>query len=371
MNAEFKRATTRAQFLKRVGVTAAGAAAGGVLLGCGEDSGGGGGSKGLAPYSNKSLDFFFFVVQQEAVKRAVEKLGYEFQTTNAKFDANQQSNDWNSLLIKKPKFIVSDPIDSEGLIPLTQKAVDQDCPVGVIDTPLTGGDVAFTIAFDNLKGGELAAQKVVDLLKKKYDGQARGQVLNAYGALSSFAWRLRKEGFEKVLKRYPDIELISRPTDGLEEKTRAVAGSTLSEFPELDAAHAPSDTLTRGIVSALRADGKLKPIGAPGHVILTSIDGEPMSLQWAREGVLDAEVSQDPVAYGEICVEMLDKYAVNREDVPLGEYENKKYYWEKAPVRKSASGPECVTPPYYIDKKNVNDPRQWGNVVTEKWGLKG
>jgi ABC-type sugar transport system substrate-binding protein len=369
---------TRGQFLARAGLAAAATGISGALAACGGGSSGGGGgdgggggsaSKGTVPYSNKSLDFFFFVVQQEAVKRAATRLGYSFETTNAKFDANQQSNDWQSLLLKQPKFLVSDPIDSEALIPLTKKAVSQNVPVGIIDTPLTGGEVAFTIAFDNLKGGELAAQKTVDLLKRKY-GTPRGKVLNAYGALSSFAWRLRKQGFENVLKRYPDVQVISRPTNGLEETTRAVAGSTLSQFPDLDAAHAPSDTLTRGIVAALRAAGKLAPIGQKGHVILTSIDGEPQSLDWARQRILDAEVSQDPVAYGEVCVEMLNKYAVNGKPVPLQPYRNRKYYWEKAPVVASPSGPNCVIPPYYIDRSNVEDPRQWGNVVTQQWGLK-
>lgn len=358
----------RRQFLQGMGALGAM----GALAACGSSSkpsASGGSGGGLAPYSNKGLSFFFFVVQQEAMKRAVTDLGYQYQTTDAKFDASVQFNDWNSLLLKRPKFLTSDPIDSEGLVPLTKKASQLKIPVGIIDTPLTGGDVAFTIAFDNFKGGQMAAQKIVDLLKAK-NGSAKGKVLNAYGALSSSAWRARKEGFEDVMKRHPEIQVISRPTEGQEETTRSVAGSTLSEFPDLDGAHAPSDSLTRGIISALKAAHKLKPIGNPDHVILTSIDGEPQSLGWARQRILDAEVSQDPVAYAQICVEMLHKYSVTGKKVPLGEYANDKYYWEKAPVKDSPSGPNCVIPPYYIDSKNVDDKRQWGNVVIDDWGLK-
>lgn len=343
-----------------------------LLSACGTNSGGsggGGGGGGTVAYANKGMNYFFFVVQNEAIKRKAGQLGYGYKTTDAKFDSSAQFADWNSLLISHPKFLISDPIDSEGLAPLAQKAKGQKVPVGIIDTPLTKGEVDFTIAFDNYKGGEMAAEKIVELLKKKH-GSEKGVVLNGYGALSSSAWRARKEGFEAVMKKYPGITLLSRPTEGDEAKARSIAGATLSEYPNLDAAHAPSDSITRGIITALKAKGLAVKKGDPKHVILTSIDGEPQSLQWIKDGLLDAEVSQDPVAYGEVCVEMLHKYSLAGKPIPIGNYENKDYYWETAPITSTPQGPNCVIPPYYIDESNVSDPRQWGNVVVQKWGLK-
>ena len=81
------------------------------------------------------MNYFFFVVQNEAVKRRSEALGYTFKTTDAKFDSSAQFDDWNSLMIARPAFLISDPIDSEGLAPLAQKARNQKVPVGMIDTP--------------------------------------------------------------------------------------------------------------------------------------------------------------------------------------------------------------------------------------------
>lgn len=361
------------------GLGAAGLLGGTLLSGCGdaistrgEEAGSTGGDKegGLAAYANKGMDFFFFVVQSEAVKRASEDLGFTFQTSNAEQDSSNQFNQWNTFLLQEPAFLISDPIDSEGLAPLTEKAKGQKVPVGIIDTPLTKGHADFTIAFDNKLGGKMAAERTVELLKKRYGGEAKGTVLNGYGALSSVAWRLRKEGFEEELAKYPDIEVLSRPTDGAETKARAVAEATLSEFPDLDAAHAPSDSITRGIITTLRAKNRAVGPDDDGHLILTSIDGEPQSLEWNREGLLDAEVSQDPVAYAQICVEMLTTYTMKGEPIPLGEYENADYFWEKAPVEDGDTGPSCVVPPYFIDESNVDDPRQWGNVVTKDWGMK-
>ena len=85
---------------------------------------------------------------------------------------------------------------------------------------------------------------------------------------------------------------------------------------------------------------------------------------------MDAVVSQDPVAYGQITVEMLAKHAMNGQAVPLGPYENKSYFWEKGEIKDSDSGPSLVIPPFIIDAKNADDKRRWGNVTFNDWGLK-
>lgn len=363
--------TTKHQLTRRTfGLGALSAASLAALAACSGNDGGGGGAGGnTACFANKGMNYFFFVVQNEAIKRKSEELGYGYKTTDANQDAGQQFNDWNSLLVSSPAFVVADPIDSEGLAPLVKQAADRKIPVGIVDTPLTKGVADFTIAFDNYRGGQMAAEQTVELLTKRH-GKAQGIVLNAYGALSSSAWSARKKGFEDVLKKYPDIELLSRPTEGDETNARSVAGATLSEFPKLDAAHAPSDAITRGIVTTLQANKRTGDPKADDHVFLTSIDGEPQALQWIRDGILDASISQDPVAYGEICVELLHKHSVKGEDIPLKPYVNENYFWEQAPIEATDQGPTCVIPPFFIATDNVDDPRHWANVVTEKWGMK-
>ena len=299
----------------------------------------------------------------------MEAKGWRFQAVNSNFETTAQLEQWNSLLLSNPAAIISDPIDSQAIVSVVKRANAKNVPVGIIDNPATGGNVALTVDFDNFQGGIMAAETIVAGLRKKY-GAAKGTVLNCYGALQAYAWRRRKEGFDSAFQKYPDIKLLDRPTEGLLKNMLSVTTNILSEYPDLDAVHAPSDTPSRGIVTALQQKGRWKKLGEEGHVIFVNVDGEPVALQWIRDGYMDADISQDPIAYAEITVDMLDKYSMKQQQVPLGPYENKRYFWEKGGIEKSESGPSLVIPPFVIDASNVNDKRLWGNIAYNDWGLR-
>ncbi|MFI7636731.1 sugar ABC transporter substrate-binding protein [Nonomuraea sp. NPDC049400] len=316
------------------------------------------------------LSFFFFVVLQETVKREATRLGLDFVGKNANGDSSAQVNDWNSLFLQKPRYLISDALDSEVLVPLTRTAKTKKIPIGMVDTPLTGGDVDISVTFDNRQAGVMAAEKTAELLIAR-NGSAKGTVLNAYGSLTAVALRDRKEGFEETLKsKYPQIQIVSRPQNNDHAQALSVVNTTLREYPALDAIHVPTDIFLPDAHKAMQSQSRLFPVGDPKHIVLTSIDGSPTAHEWIRDGQLDADISQDPIAYVQICMELLEKYAVKGEAVPLGPYQNKNYFWEKATIAKSPSGPMMTIPPYFVTKENSRDPRHWANIVTDQWKLK-
>lgn len=325
--------------------------------------------KPLLGFSNKSLDFYFFRVLQEAAKKAGDAQGWEFQAVNANFDNTTQIQQWNSLLLKKPIALVGDTVDSQAMVSAVKRSNSAKVPVGMVDSLTTGGEVQISVAFDNNQGGVMAAEKIIDLLKKKYNGEAKGTVLNAYGSLKSDAWRARKEGWDATFAKYPTIKMLDRPTEGLLKNMLSVTAETLAEFPTLDAVHAPSDTPARGVTTALKQKNKWFKVGDPNHVIFVTIDGEPIGLENIKEGYQDADVSQDPIAYSEIAIDMLAKHSIKGQEVPLGNYENKKYFWESGEIVKGVSGPRLIIPPYIIDGSNAGDKRHWANVAVSDWGI--
>ncbi|MCX8278971.1 sugar ABC transporter substrate-binding protein [Phyllobacterium sp. 0TCS1.6C] len=320
------------------------------------------------PFSNKSLDYYFFVIEEEAVKRAVEGRSWAFQATNANFDNTKQLEQWQSLMLSQPAAMVADPIDSQAIVSAIRRYNQKKIPVAIIDTPADGGDVAITVSFDNHLGGVMAAREIIDRLTKKH-GAPRGKVLNCFGSLASVAWRQRKEGMDEEFAKYPDITYITRPTEGQLDLMLSVTLATLSEHPDLDAVHAPSDSPARGIATALQQKGRWKKVGEEGHVIFVTIDGEPVAVKLLQEGYMDACVSQDPIAYGEIAVEMLEKHSMKGEAVPTGTYENKKYFWEKGEIVAGTTGPTLIIPPFIINGENASDKRHWGYVAEKEWGV--
>lgn len=89
----------------------------------------------------------------------------------------------------------------------------------------------------------------------------------------------------------------------------SVTLSTLSEYPDLDAVHALRIPLSRYRHCAA-TERPLEEDREAGHVIFVNIDGEPIALKWIQDGYMDACISQDPVAYGEIAVDMIVKHAL-------------------------------------------------------------
>lgn len=328
------------------------------------------GDKPLVVFAQKSLGYYFFVAEQESLKRAVEAKGWRFESAVADFDSAKQTNQFINFIAKKPIAILSDPIDSEGLITAVDKAAkENNIPVGIVDTPTTGGKVAITVAFDNKLAGEMAAKEIVKRLEQKY-GEPKGIVLNAYGAMSSWAWRLRKEGFDEVMKQYPNIKYLAMPGEGDMTKTHDALVNALAQYPNLDAVHAPSDTPALGLFEALKQKNKLFKVGEKGHVIFVTIDSEPVAHQKIKEGWYDASINQDAVSYGQIAIELMEKHTLKGQDIPLGKYTNDKYYWKEAEIKSSPSGPYLIIPPFVVDKSNVDDPRMWGNITFNEWGLK-
>jgi simple sugar transport system substrate-binding protein len=367
MSEQQKNGLSRRGLLRWGGALGAAAVAGPALASCGSADGSGS-SKAVA-WETGYLSFFFFVVLQETVKRTAEQYGLDYVGKNANGDSSAQVNDWNSLLLQKPRYLISDALDSDALVPLTARAKQQGIPIGMVDTPLNGGTVDISVTFDNRRSGEMAAEQTVELLKKKYNGSVRGTVLNNYGSLTANALRDRRDGFESVIKKYPDIQLISRPQNNDHATALAVVNTTLREYPDLDAIHMPTDIFVVDARKAMSTQDRLFPVGHPDHIILTSIDGSPNAVRWLKDGEIDADIAQDPIAYVEICMQMLEDYSVKGKKVPLGPYENKKYMWEKGEITDGPSGPLLTIPPYFVTKENADDPRHWANIVVDKWGM--
>jgi ABC-type sugar transport system substrate-binding protein len=326
-------------------------------------------------YANKSLDYYFWSVCQTGLQKIAEEKGWGFEAADAKNDPATQFDQIVNFINQKPDAILSDPIDSEGLIAAVDQAVAAGIPVGIIDTPLTGGEVAVTVAFDNFEAGNLAAEAILKGLKAK-NGEEKGTLYYALGAMSSDAWRLRREGLEDTLgigedgktTKY-DITYYADPAEGDPMKTQDFLVNRLSTGETIDAVHAPSDNPGMGLVAALKSEKKWVKKDDPNHVVVVTIDGEPISTKFIEQGYYDYTVSQDALAYYTIVIEMLEKYTWQGQEVPLGPYTNDAFLWKDCEIVEAAYGPYVKIPAFEINPENCTDPRNWGVIAESELGL--
>lgn len=322
----------------------------------------------LIVYANKGLDYYFWTICQASTEQACEDRGWSFEASDAALDSAQQFDQIVNFISKDPDAIVTDPNDSEGLVAATDQAVAAGIPVAVVDTPLTSGDIAVTVAFDNYEAGVLAGEAIVAYLVEKY-GEATGTVVYPYGAMSSEAWRLRKEGTEAVLSEYPDITYIDLAAEGEISLTQDAVLTQIAAGVEIDVITVPSDNPGQGVVAALKMEDLWYPNTDENHIGIVTIDGEPIANTFIESGYYDYTIVQDAYSYGNIAIEMLDTYTFNGEEVPLGTYENDMFYWETCEIVESDAGPYVKVPAYELNSDNVTDERHWGNVAEDVYGI--
>lgn len=339
----------------------------GMLSACGgsgatdADSNGGASASNTIVYTQKTMDQFFHVALEQGVDRAVKEAGYVFESANCNNDSTLQNNQMQNFIAKKPAAIIANAVDSDALNDATKAAKDAGIPVIMVDNPASTAVVDGTVAYDNYGCGAMAAQLIVDQLTAKY-GSPKGRVVNVYGAMSSECWRLRKEGFDDVIKKYPNIDYVQVPGEGEQTKSQEALTNVIAQFnKKIDAVHCPSDAPGLGCAEALKVADMWFPVGDKNHTIFVTGDGEPDAVKGLIDGFYDGIVVEDAYAYGPVAVDLLTDYVFQGKTVPTsGTYTNDKFYWKTAEFSNSDRGPVLKVPPYILDASNVNDDSHWG-----------
>ena len=319
-------------------------------------------------FAHKSVNSYFYTIMNEAVKRAVEDKGWEFESSVADYDQRRQNQQIVNIIKRNPNAIITTAIDSIAIEEVIKIGNESGIPMCTIDTNTFGGNLAIDVSFDNYKAGQLAAELIVEKLTIKY-GEAKGIVFNGYGELSSNAWRLRKEGFESIIKQYSNIEYIAKPTEGRPELVKKELQGLIDQGVLVDAVHTPSEHPGRGLVEALQEADMWYPFWEENHIILVTIDAEPYFVDLINKGFVDGAIAQDVIAYANITIDLLDKYVFKDLDIPEGEYYSKNTYWEVCEITIEDNQAKVTIPPYIIDATNSNDIRHYAYIAENIWGF--
>jgi ribose transport system substrate-binding protein len=287
-----------------------------------------------------------------------KELGYTVKALNAGNNASTQVNQMDDAINQKPKAIILNAVDVSTITASVEKARAAGIAVMVYDRFIQDTPTDFHSVVGTIKIGQIAAAEIVRLLTQK-NGEPKGSVLEVMGDSGDSYTVMIDQGFMADLKKYPNITVVSKPTPGYEVTTTAsiVDDQLTANKNKIDLIFVHADFRIPAIVPVLQAHG-LKP----GDVIIVGTDGAPTGLQSIRDGwaVETIGVPMTQQVYG---IWQFLEDAVAKKTFTAGTVDVKGVPSE---LKIEKWGPTLYLPGQIVDKKNVDDANNWGNMKVDK-----
>ena len=286
------------------------------FIGCGEggtvdtsEGNQGDESKGTIGISVLTLGNPFFNVIAEGVKEEAAKHGYDVVVVDGDRDVQKQANQIDDFLTKGVAAIILNPCDRQSIGPAIEKANKAGVPVFTCDLKCVaeGAEVVSHVGSDNLQGGRLAGEAMIEAL-----GEQGGEVLIVHFPQAN-SCQLRVQGFEEVIGKYNaglsanQIEVVAQlDGGGVRDEGYKVTEDTLQAHPDLRGIFAINDP------SGLGARAALEKAGKQDQVSIVAFDGQPEGKQAIKDGKIFADPIQFPDLIGKKTVQlMMDYFAGN------------------------------------------------------------
>lgn len=216
-------------------------------------------------------------------------------------DRDQQIQVVENFMTRRVSGMVLAPLDSQALVAPVANAVRAKIPVVIFDSGLKSDKIVSFVATDNYKGGQLAAERMAELLHGK------GKVIVLRYAVGSNSTEQREQGFlDTIKKNFPGIKIISsdQHAGATRESAYQASQNLLNRFGhEVDGVFCPCEPPTIAMAHALRDIGK-----AGGKVKMVGFDTGTQSLVDLKNGDVQGLVVQNPMRMGYLGVLTLIHY---------------------------------------------------------------
>jgi ABC-type sugar transport system substrate-binding protein len=222
----------------------------------------------------------------EAIQSEAQRQNAAVTVVVANNSADQQRAQIDDLIGgRRVDAIIAIAQDRNKIVSSIQRANQAGIPFIAIDrAPAPGGTVAFQITGDPIADGALAGQYMVSLNQPL-------TVLNLWGALTDENAIGRRDGFNQAVANTPVRLVAQAPTNWDPKVAGAAVTETLRAHPELNAIFVPSDFLLPEVASAVEKAGRSARAGQPGHIVIVTVDGDPVGCRALEQGLIDADVA--------------------------------------------------------------------------------
>jgi len=236
-------------------------------------------------FSISTLNNPFFVTLQEGAEVKAEELGIELIMVDAQDDDAKQVNDVEDLIQQGVDLILINPTDSASVISAVELANADNIPVITVDRGADGGEIVAHIASDNVAGGEMAGELLVDLV-----GEG-AEVAELEGIPGSSAARERGEGFNNIADDSLDV-VTSQSANFDRAEGLTVMENILQSNPNIKGVFAHNDEMALGALEAIEGSGN-------NDIVIVGFDATDDAVAAVEDGRLAGTVAQQPIMIGE------------------------------------------------------------------------
>lgn len=225
---------------------------------------------------------------------------HALEIVNAGGNAAQQLADIDALVSQGAKGIIVSPVDSGAITAKLKELASKGIKVVVVNDGVSA-PVEIVVRANNLDYGILACDAMSKVITK-------GSIIHIAGDPTNVAAQERAKGFDDCMKeKAPNVKMVRIDAAGWAASEVANAlPALLDSTPDVVGVymHAGGAFLEPTLV-ALKAKGKLKHAGDPGHIYIATIDGIQSEFKAIRDGNADFVIAQPVDLYGKYGVDYL------------------------------------------------------------------
>lgn len=261
------------------------------FIGCGRDN------KPKIGMVLSTLNNPFFVNMKDGAEKEAEKLGYDLVVLDSQNDPAKERANVEDLVQLGVIALLINPTDSDAVVKTVEVANKSNIPVITLDRQANGGKITSHIASDNIKGGEMAAEYVLDKFK---DEKGPINVVEIQGIPGASATRDRGEGFHNIMDKNGKFNFVSiQAADFDRQKGLQVMENIIQANPNIQVVFAHNDEMALGAVKAIKASGI--------NALVIGFDGNDDAKDSIDANEMTATIAQQPDLIGALGVELANK----------------------------------------------------------------
>ena len=243
----------------------------------------------------------------QSIRAGAERAGRELGVTVIwrgplrEDDRDSQVSEVEGFVSRGVSGIVLAPLDESALVQPVAEAGRKKIPVVIFDSGLKGEGYVSFVATDNIKGGRLGGERLVQSIGGK------GKVVLLRYAEGHDSTGKREQGFLEAMKASPGIEVVSSnqyvgaDVEGAYKRIEAI----LNTYKKPDGSLGIDGVFAANESSSFALLRVLQDNGWTGKVKLVGFDASPNLVKGLREGAIDGLVVQDPVRMGYTAVQTM------------------------------------------------------------------